>query len=153
MPSTPPRSPAQFSLFHAKELVRTIQRAQLPSALPSWLARFVAESVQETDTLRRNGAEQAAAARTVLLTKLVGAAQAWLDAELDSGAAARETGVCEETTRRAVRDGRIPDRRANPKGRHRVRRGDLQRIADGAGGSYDATADAQSIAQLRRKLP
>jgi len=120
--------------------------------LPPWLASFLCDAVQETETLRQNGAEPAAAARTALLTKLLGAALAWLDAELDSGEAARETGVCEETIRRAVRAGRIPDHRANPKGRHRVRRGDLLRIADGRHPPYDPIADAQSIAQLRRKL-
>ena len=124
----------------------------LPDGLPLWLAAFVLEAQRETDTLRDNGAEQPAAARTALLRKLLDAAQAWLDAELDASEAARETGVCDETIRRAVRAGRIPDRRANPKGRHRVRRGDLKRVADSPGPPYDPTTDAQSIAQLRRKL-
>ena len=143
---------AQLSLFHAKGIARPIESPQFPHGLPPWLASFLRDAVQETETLCQNGAEQAAAARTALLTKLVDVAQAWFDAELDSGEAARETGVCEETIRRAVRDGRIPDHRANPKGRHRVRRGDLVRIADGRHPPYDPTADAQSIAQLRGKL-
>ena len=124
----------------------------LPDGHPSWLAAFVVEAQRETDTLRENGAEQAAAARAALLRKLLDAAQAYLDAELDAGEAARETGRCEETIRRAVRDGTIPDRRANPRGRHRVRRGDLQKLADLHAQSYDPTADAQSIAKLRRRL-
>ena len=123
-----------------------------PDGLPSWLAAFVREALQETDTLRENGAEQAAAARAALLRKLLGAAYAWLDAELDPHEAAQETGRCEETIRRAVRAGAIPDRRANPRGRHRIRRGDLQTVAPPESRPYDATADAQSIAQLRRKL-
>src|SRR2546428_9905987 len=90
----------------------------LPDDLPPWLAAFVLEAQRETDTLRDNGAEQAAAARTALLKKLADAAQSYLDTELDATEAAREKGVCEETIRRAVRDGRVPDRRANPKGRH-----------------------------------
>jgi len=94
----------------------------IPEGLPPWLAAFVLEAQRETDTLRDNGAEQAAAARTALLKKLVAAAQSYFDTELDAGEAAVETGRCEETIRRAVRDGTIPDRRANPKGRHRVRR-------------------------------
>jgi hypothetical protein len=126
--------------------------ARLRGDLPPWLAAFVLDAHRETDTLRDNGAEQAAAARTALLKKLIGAAQAWLDAEMDTAEAAREKGVCEETIRRAVRDGRIPDRRANPRGRHRVRRGDLNRVADSPGWPYDPTTDAQSIAQLRRKV-
>jgi len=124
----------------------------LPDGLPPWLAAFVLEAQRETDTLRDNGAEQAAAARTALLKKLVAAAHAYLDAELDSGEAAVETGRCEETIRRAVRDGTIPDRRANPKGRHRVRRGDLQKLAAPPTGRYDPGADAQDIARLRRKV-
>ena len=123
----------------------------LPEGLPPWLAAFVLEAQRETDTLRDNGAEQAAAARTALLKKLVAAAQVYLDTELDAGEAAIETGRCEETIRRAVRDGTIPDRRANPKGRHRVRRGDLQKLAAPPPGRYDPGADAQDIARLRRK--
>ena len=124
----------------------------IPEGLPPWLAAFVLEAQRETDTLRDNGAEQAAAARTALLKRLIAAAQSYLDAELDAGEAALETGRCEETIRRAVRDGRIPDRRANPKGRHRVRRGDLNRVAESPGPPYDPITDAQGIAQLRRRL-
>jgi len=124
----------------------------LPDGLPPWLAAFILEAQRETGTLRDNGAEQAAAARTALLKKLLGAAQAHLDAEIDSAEAARETGVCEETIRRAVRHGAIPDRRANPRGRHRIRRGDLGKLAAPSSQPYDPTADAQDIARLRRKL-
>jgi hypothetical protein len=124
----------------------------LPDGLPPWLAAFVLEAQRETDTLRDNGAEQAATARLALLRKLVAAAATHLNGEIDIHEAARERGVCEETIRRAVRDGRIPDRRTNPKGRHRVRRGDLGRVAAPPDPPYDPTADAQSIAQLRRKL-
>ena len=124
----------------------------LPDGLPPWLAAFVLEAQRETDTLRENGAEQAAAARTALLKKLLHAAQAWLDAELDSGEAAHETGRCEETIRRAVREGAIPDRRANPRSRHKIRRGDLQKLAARPTGPYDPDADAQDIARLRRKV-
>src|SRR2546429_7531035 len=124
----------------------------LPDGLPPWLAAFVLEAQCETETLRENGAEQAAAARLALLRKLVAAAAAHLDAEIGIHEAAREKGVHEETIRRAVRGGRIPDRRANPKGRHRVRRGDLDRVAESPGRPYDPTTDAQGIAQLRRKL-
>lgn len=123
-----------------------------PHGLPPWLAAFIAEAQRETDTLQENGAEQAAAARTALLRRLLQAARTWLDAEIEIHEAAKEKGVCEETIRRAVRDGRIPDRRANPRGRHRVRRGDLTRVAEPQGQPYDPSADAQGIAQLRRKL-
>jgi hypothetical protein len=152
MAQTLSRTPAQFSLFNGKELVPAAEHGQVLRDLPPWLRDFVREALRETETLRQNGAEQAAAARTALLTKLAAASGAWLDAELHTGEAAREAGVCEETIRRAVREGHISDRRANPKGRHRVRRGDLQRIAGGTAPPYDPIADAQSIAQLRRKL-
>src|SRR5713101_2361671 len=123
----------------------------LPDGLPPWLAAFVLEAQRETDTLRDNGAEQAAAVRVALLRKLVVAAQTYLDTELDSAEAALETGRCEETIRRAVRYGTIPDRRANAKGRHRVRRGDLHKLATPPAHTYDPDADAQDIARLRRK--
>ena len=125
---------------------------ELPQGTPPWLAAFIHEAQRETDTLRENGADQAAAARLALLRKLVAAVSAHLDAEIDIHEAAREKGVHEETIRRAVRDGRIPDRRANAKGRHRVRRGDLNRVAETPGLPYDPITDAQGIAQLRRKL-
>jgi len=141
-----------LSLFHRRECAATVEQVPVDGGLPSWLARFVREATQETDTLRENGAEQAAAARTGLLKKLLHAAHAYTNTELDAGQAARETGCCEETIRRAVRNGTIPDRRANPRGRHKIRRGDLQRIAGGTSPPYDPIADAQSIAQLRRKL-
>ena len=124
----------------------------LPDGFPPWLAAFVLEARHETDTLRDNGAEQAAAARVALLRKLIAAAQIYFDTELDAAEAASETGRCQETIRRAVRDGTIPDRRANPKGRHRVRRGDLQKLADPEIRPYDPDADAQDIARLRRKV-
>src|SRR5947208_525565 len=123
----------------------------LPKGLPSWLAAFVLEAQHETDTLREHGAEQAAVARLALLRKFIVTAQTYLDTELDAAEAALETGRCEETIRRAVRDGTIPDRRSNPKGRHRVRRGDLQKLAAPPAGPYDPGADAQDIARLRRK--
>ena len=124
----------------------------LPPGLPPWLAAFITEAQRETGTLRENGAEQAAAARTALLRRLLEAARTWLDAEIDVHEAAQEKGVCEETIRRAVRDGRIPDRRANPRGHHRVRRGDLERVADSPARPYDPDADAQDIARLRRQV-
>ena len=123
-----------------------------PDGLPPWLAAFVLEAQRETDTLRENGAEHAAAARGALLRKLVAAAKTYVDTELDAAEAALETGRCEETIRRAVREGAIPDRRANPKGRHRVRRGDLQKLAAAPSRPYDPDADAQDIARLRRKV-
>src|SRR2546422_33785 len=83
----------------------------LPDGLPSWLAAFVLEAQRETDTLRENGAEQAAAARDALLKKLLTAAAAQLDEEIDIHEAAHEKGVCEETIRRAVRGGRGCGRR------------------------------------------
>jgi len=126
--------------------------AELPDGFPPWLAAFVLEAQHETDTLRENGAEQAAVARLALLRKLVVTAQTYVDTELDAAEAAVETGRCEETIRRAVRDGTIPDRRANARGRHRVRRGDLQKLATPSTGPYDPGADAQDIARLRRKV-
>ena len=123
----------------------------LPDGLPAWLRAFVRNALSETTTLRENGAEAAVAARMAILRRLVRAADVWLNQELDTAAAAQETGTCEETIRRAVREGRIPDRRANPKARITVLRRDLQKLAAPETESYDAVADAQDIARLRRK--
>ena len=129
-----------------------LETFSLPDGLPSWLAAFINEALRETDTLRENGAGQAASARMALLKKLVAAAASWLNAELDTATAAEESGRCEETIRRAVRDGTISDSRANRKDHIRVRRGDLQKLAASQPGPYDPSADAQDIARLRRKV-
>src|SRR5213082_3459434 len=63
--------PAQLSLFRRKAAAPPVKKAPLDDDLPSWLARFLREATQETDALRENGAEQAAAARTGLLKKLI----------------------------------------------------------------------------------
>src|SRR5579862_9324283 len=123
----------------------------LPDWLPEWLRAFARDALTETATLQENGAEAAVAARMAILRRLVRAADVWLNQELDTAAAADETGACEETIRRAVREGRIPDRRANPKARITVLRRDLQKLAAPRTDSYDAVADAQDIARLRRK--
>lgn len=57
------------------------------------LTGFVREALLETDTLRENGAQQAAAARLALLRKLVAGAAAHLDADIDIREAAREKGA------------------------------------------------------------
>jgi len=124
----------------------------VPDGLPGWLVEFARDAERETRTLRENGATQAASARTALLRKLMAAAAAWLDAEVDTEAAARESGLCAESVRRAVRNGLLPDRRVKPKGRHRIRRGDLIQLAAPRSGPYDPIADAQDIARLRRKV-
>ena len=75
----------------------------LPDGLPVWLSVFVRDALAETTVLRQNGAEGAVAARMAVLRKLVNAADAWLNEELDTAAAAREQGCVEETIRdRAV---------------------------------------------------
>ena len=126
---------------------------ELPDGLPNWLITFIHEALRETETLQENGAHQAATARAALIHKLLAAAHAWLDSEIDVREAASSIGVCEETIRRAVRDGNLPDRRQHLMGRHRIRRGDLEKLATHSKQPYDANADAQDIARLRRAFP
>lgn len=123
----------------------------LPDGLPPWLRTFVVDALAETATLRENGVEEAVTARLAVLKKLLHAADAWLNEELDTAAAAQDQGCAEETIRRAVREGRIPDRRASQKAHIRIRRRDLQKLAAARSDSYDPSADAQDIARLRRK--
>src|SRR5215469_15039930 len=97
----------------------------IPDGLPDWVATF--------------------------LRRLAAAPDIWLNQELDTTQAAREAGRSTETIRRAVRGGRLPDHRKNPKAHMAIRRRDLQQLAPPGDGSYDPTADAQDIARLRRK--
>ncbi len=127
-----------------------VSELEIPGGLAPWLRTFVREALQETATLRENGADQAATARAALIQKLLAAATAWLDAEIDVTQAAHEKGICEETVRRALRRGTIPDLRPTGKGRHKIRRSDLERLAAPSRDSYDPIADAQDIARLRR---
>jgi len=125
----------------------------LPEGLSPWLVTFVQQALSDTAVLQENGAQEAAAARGALIQKLVAAASEWLDTEVDAAEAAEATGVCQETIRRAVRDGEIPDRRPNSRGLHRIRRGDLEKLAAHSRRPYDPNADAQDIARLRRAFP
>ena len=126
--------------------------ATLPHGLPPGLVAFVEEALREYRTLAENGAGQAVTAREALLHKLVTAAEAYLDGQLTVEAAAVILGRHPETIRRAVRKGALPDGRSTPRGRHRIRRGDLDRLAGHRGKSYDPNADAQDIARRRRPL-
>jgi excisionase family DNA binding protein len=126
--------------------------ATLPHGLPPWLVAFVDEALRENRTLAENGAGQAVTAREALLQKLIAAAQAYLDGQLTVEEAAAVLGRHPETIRRAVRNGALPDGRANPRGRHRIRRGDLDQLAAPKSGPYDPHADAQDIARRRRPL-
>ena len=125
----------------------------LPEGLAPWLVAFVHQALADTAVLQENGAQEAAAARSALIQKLVTAASDWLDTEVDAAEAAETVGVCQETIRRAVRDGEIPDRRPNSRGRHRIRRGDIDKLATHSRQPYDPNADAQDIARLRGAFP
>src|SRR2546426_77482 len=88
----------------------------LPDGIPPWLAAFVLEAQRETDTLRENGAEQAAAARLALLKKLPAAAaakvnQAGVCAFTRHAQAARSCGRCLSMERRTGRASSIATRR------------------------------------------
>lgn len=122
----------------------------IPEDLPAWLVAFLRDAIRENDTLVENGARHAAVARAALLNRLIQAATAYQETELDIDQAAKLTGRHPETIRRAVRSGALPDLRSNPRGHHRVRRADLDRLARPRSGPYDPKADAQDIAKLRR---
>ena len=126
---------------------------ELPEGLSPWLVDFIREALRDTDVLRENGAEEAAVARVALIHRLLAAANRWVETEIGVAEAAEATGLCEESIRRAVREGTLPDRRPNLRGRHRIRRGDLQEFATRRGRPYNANADAQDIARLRRAFP
>ena len=133
------------------QLALPLNDVPIPDGLPSWLVAFVSVAVRENQTLAENGAAQAVIARLALLQKLVAAAQEHLDTEVTVEEAAAILGRHPETIRRALRRGAVPDGRSKPRGRHLIRRGDLDLLAAPRGGAYDPIADAQDIAQRRRK--
>jgi excisionase family DNA binding protein len=133
------------------QLPLPFEHLEIPEGLPSWVDAFVREATLENETLAENGARQAVTARVALLQKLLGAANRHLDAEVDVPAAARLLGCHPETVRRAIRAGALPDRRTSPRGHHHIRRRDLDRLAASSHPAYDPIADAQDIAQRRRK--
>jgi excisionase family DNA binding protein len=113
---------------------------------------FVEEALRENRTLAENGAGQAVTAREALLQKLIAAAQNYLDGKITVEEAAAILGRHPETIRRAVRTGALPDGRTKARGRHRIRRGDLEALAAPKSRTYDPNADAQDIARRRRPL-
>ncbi len=129
-----------------------ISTATLPHGLPPWLVAFVDEALRENRTLAENGAGHAVTAREALLQKLIAAAQQYLDGEITVEEAATILGRHPETIRRAVRTGALPDGRTKARGRHRIRRGDLEALAAPNSRTYDPNADAQDIARRRRPL-
>jgi excisionase family DNA binding protein len=126
--------------------------ATLPHGLPPWLVAFVDEALRENRTLAENGADQAVTAREALLQKLIAAAQQYLNGRITVEEAAAILGRHPETIRRSVRRGALPDGRTKARGRHRIRRGDLEALAAPNSRAYDPNADAQDIARRRRPL-
>jgi excisionase family DNA binding protein len=124
----------------------------VPDGLPSWLAACLDAAMQENQTLADNGALHAVSARVALLNRLLEAARSHLDGELDVEEAAAALHRHPETIRRAVRSGVLPDRRSSPRGHHRIRRGDLEKLVHPGSQTYDPNADAQDIARRRRPL-
>ena len=94
-----------------------------PSAgLPVWLATFIRDAERENETLTENGAAHAVAARVALLNRLRTAAREYLDTEITVEEAAALLGRHPETIRRAVRNGSLPDGRAEARGNGAVAR-------------------------------
>lgn len=124
----------------------------LPDGLPIWLVTFIREAERENQTLIENGAAQQATARGSLLHRLIDAAEAHLNSELNVEQAASLLGKHPETIRRAVRKGALPDGRSNPRGNHRIRRRDLEALAGHSSARYDPDTDAQDIASRKRPL-
>ncbi len=134
------------------QLPLPLNEVTIPDGLPSWLVAFVRGALGENRTLADNGARQAVIARVALLTRLLEEAKRYLDAEVGIREAAAVTGRHPETIRRAVRKGVLSDHRTTPRGRHRLRRGDLEQLARPRAKAYDPIADAQDIATRRRPL-
>lgn len=122
----------------------------IPRGLDSWLVDYITEAERETAVLRENGAHNQATAREAVLRGLLRRATDYFEEEVSVSEAAEILGQCAESVRRAIRDGRLPDNRDNPRGHHRTKRGDVVALAQGRKTKYDPVADAQDIAKLRR---
>lgn len=124
---------------------------RIPERLPRWLEVFVRDALKDNDTLIANGARHAAVARAALMNRLIEAAVAYQETEVDVGQAAVLTGRHPETIRRAVKAGTLPDRRTTPRGHHRIRRADLETIGlKGRRAPYDPHEDARQLLARRR---
>jgi len=105
---------------------RMSARSSRAAQAPAWLAAFVSKRSAETDTLRDNGAEQLLRPHALLRSSCSSASL--LDTELDAGEARSNGPVRGE--RSAALSATGPSRTAGQsEGRHRVRRGDLQKLA------------------------
>ena len=122
----------------------------IPAGLAHWLVEFIKDAERGTVFLRENGADSQAKARDALIRNLLRRASEHLDTEIDVDEAAQLIGRDPETVRRAIRDGRLPDLRENPRGHHRIRRGDLIALETRRKKTYDSAADAQDIAKRRK---
>lgn len=121
----------------------------IPVGLDEWLVEYLHKADSETQVLRENGAIGQAAARDALVRGLLHCATEYFEQEVTVSEAAGLLGQCEETVRRAIREGRLPDNRKQPRGHHRVKRRDVVSVARG-NRKYNPVADAQDIAKLRR---
>lgn len=137
-------------MMEAGHAFSSLNLPPIPQGLDPWLVEFIKEAEHETSILRANGAESHATAREAVLRSLLRKATEYMNAEIGVTQAAEILGQCEETVRRAIRSGLLPDKRAKPRGHHRTLRGDVLSLARGRAKKYDPVADAQDIAKLRR---
>lgn len=121
--------------------------ASLPRGLDPWVVSWIRRTEEENRFLAENGAIEQAIARGRVLVTLIEAATAYLDTCLTASQAAAERGCHEETVKRLVRAGAVPDRRQAAGGHHRVRRGDMRALD----GGYDPSADAARVVARRHR--
>jgi hypothetical protein len=130
---------------------RTDRAAPIHAGIADWLREFLREAEVENELLERNGAEPSAKARRELIRKLLEAQHRWLDQELTVNEVARDRNRHPETVRRALRGKGLPGRKESEQGEYRVRRGDALALLPRKPGDYDAVADAQGIANRKRR--
>lgn len=123
---------------------------QFPVGFDEWLVEFIHHVNRGTAFLRQNGADAQANARDAVIRELLHRGGEHFDAEIGVEEAAAILGRDAETVRRAVRKGSLPDRRDNPRGHHRLRRGDVLSLDSKGQKTYDSAADAQDIAKRRK---
>ena len=98
---------------------------ELPAGVPEPLRSFVEDLADRYELLERYGAQEAATSIKAVREDLVEVVKGWLDGTVSTTEAAAMLSCTPETVRRHLRDGKLPDRRPDRSGPHKIRRGDV----------------------------
>ena len=131
-------------------MMESRKSCSLPAGVPEPFCRFAGDLAERCEQLHRHGAQEGAASVRAVHEDFLKMLSGWLDETVSTTEAAAMFSCSPETVRRRLRDGRLPDRRRDHSGPHKIRRGDVITFDSHQDGSYDPDTDAQDIATRRR---